>query len=323
MTAGDDDVMTGQVASHDPDRAIWSDMLGSRSEGWSLHPVSRLTGVDDAPGLIGRAGIVTHFPVSPEFANLFHAWQGPDAEMKAAWDSPSGQLYTWRWELGRQEVAFYGTAVRGKPTWLAWDLLPALLALRGDTRPPAAQHADGLLSDDALRVAEALEHNGGTLSTPDLRRAAGFETGKDRRAAYLRAVAELDRRLLVGRTFGPPDDIDDTDMRQTLIAARYPDAVAAAEGLAPDEAIRTLLVRYLGAAAFVRPVIFARHLGLERRAVEAALADLAREGLVRPVRPADEKQDVMVMTTLPDLIDPIADRSFPDISPGHVRPVRP
>ncbi len=294
----------------------------NRSEGWGLDPAHRLAGVDDAPGLIAQAGLVTHYPVSPEFADLFHAWQGPDAEMESGWDTPTGHLYTWRWELGRHDVAFYGTAVRGKPTWLVWDLLPVLLALRGDTRPPAAQHADGLLSDDAFRVAEALETNGGTLTTPDLRRAAGFETGKDRRAAYLRAVAELDRRLLIGRTFGPPDDSDDLDMRQTLIASRYPDAVAEADDLDPDDALRTLLMRYLGAAAFIRPIVFARHLGLDRPAVESALAGLVQDGTVRMVRPPDEKHPIGVRTAPPDPIIP-ARSSLHDSATSPGRPLRP
>ena len=276
---------------------------GIRAERWCQSPATRIAGPDEAATLIGRAGIATLFPASPEFADLYAAYVGPGVPTDSGHSTPSGEVYAWRWELGRREVAHYGTVVRGKPTWVAWDLLPAVLRLLGDTRPLAAQVAAGLLSDDAHRVAEALEGNGGALTTGDLRRLAGFETGRERRAAYLRAVAELDRRLLVGRGSGPPDEPDDHDMRQVLIATRHPDAVAAANALDADTAMRHLLTRYLDAAAFIRPALFARHLRLERTAVERVLAAMAAEGLVERQRPIGERHDVYMSTSVAEPSD--------------------
>ena len=268
-----------------------------RDERWCQTPAARLSSWLDAPALIDRAGIATLFPASPEVADLYAAFVGPGVPTDSGHSTPSGDVYGWRWELGRREVAFYGTVVRGKPTWVAWDLLPALLRLRGDLRPVGEQPAAGALSLDARRIVDALAGNGGTLTTGDLRRTAGFETGRERRAAYLRAIAELDRHLLIGRGFGTVDDPADQDMRQTLIAIRYPDAVAAASELDADAALRQILTRYLSAAVFVRPRILARHLGLDRADVERSLAGLATDGLVRRVRFEGEKNDSFVMTT--------------------------
>ncbi len=268
-----------------------------RDERWCQTPSTRLSSWADAPALIDRAGITTLFPASPEVADLYSAFVGPGVPTDSGHSTPSGEVYGWRWELGRREVAFYGTIVRGKPTWVAWDLLPALLRLRGDLRPTGEQHATGSLSVDARRIVDALADNGGTLTTGDLRRAAGFETGRERRAAYLGAIAELDRRLILGRGFGPVDDPDDQDMRQTLVASRHPDAVATAGEMAADTALRQFLTRYLLAAAFVRPVILARHLGLDRADVERSLAGLATDGLVRQVRFEGEKNDSFLTTT--------------------------
>lgn len=254
-----------------------------RLAAWSQTPETRLAGWADAPALIGRAGIATLFPVSPEVADLYAGFVGPGVPTEAGHSTPTGQVYGWRWELGRREAAFYGTAVRGKPTWVAWDVLPALLRLRGDTRPVEAQAADGLLSADAVRIAGGLAANGGALTTGELRRVAGFETGRDRRAAYLRAIAELDRRMIIGRGFGPPDQPGDHDARQLLVTDRYPAAVAAAADLDPAAAMRTLLGRYLDGAVFIRPALFARHLGLDRHAIEVALNGMAADGLVGPV----------------------------------------
>ena len=268
-----------------------------RDERWCYTPATRLTSWTGAPALIDRAGLATLFPASPEVADLYAGFVGPGVPTDSGHSTPSGDVYGWRWELGRRDVAFYGTVVRGKPTWVAWDLLPALLRLRGDLRSAGEQPATGSLSLDAQRIVDALAGNGGTLTTGDLRRTAGFETGRERRAAYLRAIAELDRRLLIGRSFGPIDDPDDHDMRQTLVVTRYPDAIAAASELDADAALRQLLTRYLSAAVFVRPSILARHLGLDRADTERALAGLATDGLARRVRFEGEKDDSFVLAT--------------------------
>lgn len=266
-----------------------------RDEQWGYTEATRLSSWTDAPALIERVGLATLFPASPEVASLYAAFVGSGVPTDSSHSTPSGDVYSWRWELGQREAAFYGTLVRGKPTWVAWDLLPAILRLRGDLRPAEEQHAAGQLSDDALRLAEALASNGGTLTTGELRRLAGFETGRERRAAYLKAVAELDRRLLVGRGFGPADDPDDHDMRQTLVAMRHPEAIAAAEEMDDDAALRLVLPRYLSAAMFVRPVLLSRHLGLARADVERCLMALGRDGLVRRARFEGEKDEVFIL----------------------------
>jgi len=97
--------------------------------------------------------------------------------------------------------------VRNRPTWVSWKLLPALLQVRGDLRTPEQIYQAGELSNDALRIAQALEQTGGVLSTGELRRIAGFPTGKPQRAAYLKAIEELDTRLLLAKVFSE-DDLD-------------------------------------------------------------------------------------------------------------------
>lgn len=97
------------------------------------------------------------------------------------------------------------------------------------------------MSEGARRIAAALASAGGVLSTGELRRAADFPTGKAERAAYLRAVAELDGRLLLAKVFSP----DDLDMRHALVRARYPEAVARAARLTRDEALDRFLAAYL------------------------------------------------------------------------------
>ncbi|MFN8514906.1 MAG: hypothetical protein U0841_20445 [Chloroflexia bacterium] len=213
-------------------------LRNERLANWGQTPATSTPDLDSATALIARLGLVTLYPVSPELPNLLHAYTGdPTTQAASDWDSASGHVYTWRWELGRREAGFYTAIVRGRPTFVAWPLLPAILRLRGDLRDPEELYDLGQLSNAAYRIAVALTEAGGVLDTGTLRRAAGFPTGKEQRAVYLKAVAELDAKLLLAKVFSP----DDQDMRHILVQTRYPEHVAAAEQLTRDAALDQFL----------------------------------------------------------------------------------
>jgi hypothetical protein len=251
-----------------------------RLTAWGQTPEQRIGGPDEGRALIDRLGLVTHYPVSPEIPNLFHAFMGdPAARVDSGHDSPSGEVYTWRWTLGGQEAAFYATIVRNRPTWVSWPLLPAVLRLRGELRSAEELYDAGEISANALRIGEALEEASAALATGDLRKAADFPTGKEQRAAYLKALDELDRRLLVAKVFSPGS----TDMSHTLVRTRYPEALATAERLTRDEALAQLLQPYLPAAGYVVPATLATHLGLAEPELRAALERFVAGDALAPV----------------------------------------
>jgi hypothetical protein len=237
---------------------------------WHQTAQTRLAGPEDAARLIEQVGIATLYPVSPEIPNLFHAYMGdPEAATDSGHDTPSGEVYSWRWVLGRQNAAFYSALVRGRPTWVSWALLPAVLRLWGEQRALADLYAAGVLSSDAYRVARALEVAGGALRTGELRSQAGFPTGKPQRAAYLRAVQELDRRLLLAKVFASGDD--EPDMHHALVRARYPEHIAAAERLTRDEALDAVLATYLASAVHALPGDLAKPLAVPESELRASL----------------------------------------------------
>jgi hypothetical protein len=255
--------------------APFSDLQARRAYNWGQTPQTRAADPEAAARLIDQVGIATLYLASPELPNLYHAHVGdPAAKPESSWDSPSGEVYTWRWVLGKRGAAFYTAIVRGKPTWVSWGLLPAVLCLLGERRAPDELYAAGEISEDAHRVARALEDVGGVLGTGDLRRIAGFPTGKAERAAYLKAVAELDTRLMLAKVFAEGDE----DMRHALVTVRYPDHIAAAARLTREEAIDQLLARYLPAAAYAVPAPLAKHLGLPEAELRAGLERLAGQG---------------------------------------------
>ena len=258
----------------------FDDLHARRLASWAQTSERRIPDAEAAARLIERIGLATLFPASPELPNLFHAYTGdPEARSESAWDSPAGHVYGWRWDLGRAGAAFYTTVVRDRPTWISWALLPAVLRLGADLRPPQELHERGELSADALRLARALATAGGVLTTGDLRQAAGFPTGKAQRAAYLKAVLELDSRMLLAKVFSP----EDTEMRHALVAVRHPDAVTAASGLSTDEALDRLLDVYLPHAIYAVPAVLAKHLRLPLAPLRAGLERLVARGAAEPI----------------------------------------
>jgi hypothetical protein len=255
----------------------WQEAEARRRVRWGQTPATRIAGPADAAQLIERLGIVTLYPASSEMPNLFQAYLGdPAARTDSGHDSPSGEVYSWRWTLGKQEAAYYSVLVRRRPTWVSWALMPAVLRLCGETRMPDELYDLGVLSADAYRIAQALDVAGGVLSTGELRTRAGFPTGKSHRAAYLKAMDELERRLLLAKVFTPaPDDLE---MRHALVSVRYPNYVAAAGRLSRDEAWRTVLEAYLPAAVYAVPAVLAEDVKLPETEVQAALDRLAASG---------------------------------------------
>ncbi len=265
---------------------MFADLRQRRLRNWRQTAETRLPGADDAPAVIDQHGIVTLYPVSPEVPNLFSAYLGdPDAKTDPNWDSPSGQVYTWRWVLGKRAVALYAVLVRSRPTWISWAMVPAALRLWSDQRTPDELSDAGLISSDAYRITQALERAGGTLATGDLRREADFPTGKDQRAAFLKAIAELDARLLLAKTFAGDGD----EMQHNLITTRYPDLAAAAERLSREDALDAWLRAYLPGAVYALPTPLAKHLKLPEADLRAGLDRLAAAGLVQQATFPDQK----------------------------------
>jgi hypothetical protein len=250
-------------------------LQAQRLERWRQTPRTRIAGPDDAVALIEQVGVATLYPASPEIPNLYHAYMGdPAAPTSPEWDSPSGEVYTWRWTLGQRSAAAYLVLVRNRPTLVRWSLFPAVLRLIADPRTPDELYAAGALSADAHRVAQALEEAGGALSTGDLRRAADFPTGRTSRAAYLKAVDELDRLLLLAKVFAPGED----DLRHALIQQYYAEHAAAAARLTREEALASLLATYLPCAAYAVAAVLARHLKLPEAELRAGLDRLVAGG---------------------------------------------
>jgi len=247
------------------------DRVQQRLHNWCQTAEARLSGDSMAPAFIERVGVATLYPASSEIPNLFSAYVGdPNAKTDSGWDTPSGEVYSWRWTLGRRSCAFYTALIRRRPTWIRWSLLPAILRLCGVLCPPEQLYEAGQLSADAYRIAQALEAATGALSTGELREQAGFPRGSSSRAAYLKAVEELETQLLLMKVFLSEGDT----MHHTLVRKQYPDQIVAAEGLSLDEALDQFLQVYLPQAVYANPPGLAKDLKIPATALSTAFERL-------------------------------------------------
>lgn len=244
-----------------------------RMRNWFQDGEATLETSADGAAFIDRVKLATLYAPSSEFPSLLLGHVGQQSYVaEATWDSPAGFVYGWRWEIGKPGLAFYSTIVAKKPTWVSWPLLPVVLAALMERRDPEEVYRAGDMSRDAYRVFEALRASDRPLVTGDLRARAGFPTGKENRAAYLKAVEELESRLLLAKVFEADSEGD--EMGHAAVSQQYPDAWRAALTMPQDDAVVLLVREYLESAVYIEPSTFSRHLRLPQALVSAAIERL-------------------------------------------------
>lgn len=196
-----------------------------------------------------------------------------DPEVALAWNLKDA--------LPAARRVFYGKLLRGRPTFVAWDLFPAvwrLFALPGDHR---AALAAGRLSPAAARILDAL-HRRRPQETFALKLAADLARPSQRRV-FDAAMAELQTTLQVCMAevrYDPFTYVWD------LVTARHVERVSAARRVGEVEAAETVLRRYLAAVIAATPNDAAMAVGGRARA-DRALAALAEAGVIEvgvPIR---------------------------------------
>ena len=159
----------------------------SRARGERWLPDRPVTSIDAAAGYIADVGFCLLFPGPRAVApSLWEAVAGPDAVPFAEGMGPAeSQVWTWKDELPKAGLAWYGTFVHGRASLLCPRLLAALYPGAGEP----TDHQALTLPEHAHRIAEALLS--GPLPSAALRQIIGH------RGRYDRAILALQRHLLV------------------------------------------------------------------------------------------------------------------------------
>ena len=210
--------------------------------------------------------------------------------------------------LAARRRIFYGKLLRRAPTLVSLELFPAFYALsgnRGADDDYLRWARDGRLSPAARRIMEVLI-GGPPSPTADLK-ARSSHAGPGRRAAFDRAMAELQERLLVvkyAEVYDPKFTFIWGPLHRWL-----PHRVEEARRLDPARAREAVLARHLEVHWAVREREAERLFGWARPAISAAAEGLIGRGLA--VRfPAAGGGSVLASTTLPGALDAL--RAYPN-----------
>lgn len=200
---------------------------------------------------------------NPQFPQHSHV----DPEVSLAWNLKDA--------LPAQGKVFYAKLIRGRPTFVAWDIFPDVYRLSGPSRDYVSEFRDGLLSPAAKTILDAL-HRKRPQETFELKLATSLARPSQRQV-FDRAMAELQQRLYVSMCevrYDPFTYVWD------LVQARFPRHIAAARQRRPRDAARTLAQRYLEAVLYASEQQLSSVVG-DRSQARQAIADLVRDGLLR------------------------------------------
>ena len=194
-------------------------------------------------------------------------------------DPEIGLTWSLKDDLPAKRLTYYGKLVKGKPTLVSLELLPAFCALIREGKGSGDYILDfrhGRMTRAAVAILEAL-HDKGPLVTPELRKAVVMRD-PDRTADFDRAMAELQRGLWIVKV----EEIYDPDFyyRWDLLDNWLPEPVEASLDLPREDAVRRLVASYLRSSAASQARFVAGLFSLGLGEIEAALEWLEGEGRI-------------------------------------------
>lgn len=192
---------------------------------------------------------------------------------------------TWRWKdtmPARGEI-FYGKLLRKKPTLMSLELLPYFYALSpnyGDIEDYLLQYEEGKLGAEAKNVYEALKEQG-AMATSRLRQLAGLKGGGDNARRFERAITELQVELKIVKVGTSDASRWGYAYVYDLFLRRFPEVPKVARGISEEEAMETLLLRYLHNVVVQPESAIQRLFRWELWKWEQILTILTERGLIR------------------------------------------
>ena len=193
-----------------------------------------------------------------------------DTDRKWSW------MWGWKDELPERKKLYYGVLLARKPTFVSMKLLPTFYATFGRAGEADDHEADvraGRLSDVARRIIEFLAQNGET-QTKRMRAELGI-TSKDGRAAYAKAIDDVQRLMYVARVRAVGEFREDYNYTYDLFVRRYPETVKSAERLTSADATVALLARTCELAGSVTEKQLVRLFDWDEAVAQRAIARAA------------------------------------------------
>jgi hypothetical protein len=264
------------------------ELEGARDRAFRRLPARRVTSERAALAFVEEVGVCSTFYRFPE--GLACLWEAVVGRRDPRWPRRShhdrGVGLTWELKdrLPARRAVYYGKLLKGRPVLVALDLFPAFYALvrgRQRARDYRGEYEAGRLSHAAKRLMDVLIRRHPLYTREWRAEALMLDPGSTR--GFERAVAELQHALFAVKTEERNDP--SFSYRWDLVEAWLPAAVQEGRRLGRPAAVRRLVSRYLGGAAWGSVRGMSRLFSVPLDEVRRAVIALARTGEVRTAVP--------------------------------------
>jgi hypothetical protein len=198
----------------------------------------------------------------PQFPHHSHH----DPEVSLAWNLKD--------QLPAAGKVFYAKLIRGKPTFIAWDLFPDVYRLFGPQHTYVKEFRDGVMSPAAKAILDAL-HRKRPQATFELKLNTNLARPSQRRV-FDAGMAEVQQKLYVAMREARYDPFTYV---WDLVEARFPERVAAAQRHRLRAAAHTLARRYLAGVIYASRAQLQSVVGRRVR-VDEVVTGLVREAVI-------------------------------------------
>lgn len=223
----------------------WDDIENLRD--WTFHrtPERQLKDIDDAERFVNETGFCFAFKmVRSELPCMWHAAAGerrPDYPVHVQHDPYIGLVWNAKDVLAAEKKAYYGKALKKRPSFISLDLFPSFYRLhkRKEGHDYVVDYMSGRLSQDAKRIMDALMERS-PLVTADLKLTSAM-AHPHKRTAFDRAMAELQSKLYIVKI---AEFYDPFTFLWERLDSRFADEIAAAQNLTEEAAREKIVTRY-------------------------------------------------------------------------------
>jgi len=200
------------------------------------------------------------------------------ASVNPGWHVDSSKWW-WGWKqtLPEKKACFYSKILRGRGTFISWQMFPFFFAVNGDKREYEEEWDAGLMSRDEKRILDLLSSKGPMLT--GALRLAFAPRGKSSTAAFHRALASLQLRFRVTVCGG---DLSGWSMHRWALAGDWVprDVMRKARRVSLEKGLEALVLKLLENVVIATPADIAWLFSWPRATAQDTARALTSKGLV-------------------------------------------
>jgi hypothetical protein len=270
--------MSGLTAEAIEARRAW---IGRRT------PQRRVQTAGQARRFVDATGFCFFWPIKGfEMPNLFHAIAGRVRPVPNEHADPDiSKCWNWKDEALGRRLWYYGKLLGRRATLISLDYLPDFYALSpnyGGEEDYLEEYAAGLLSQEAVRIYEALRDQG-PLDTVRLRRETRLAS-ENAKTRFERGLVELQVGLKILPVGVAEAGAWHYAFNYDLVTRHYPELAAQARAITRRAARARLVTRHLDNVVAARRAELERVFGVLRWTAgewDSTLAELSGAGRIR------------------------------------------